>query len=83
MPASDGALVSAASRYGVDPNVRIDLAALDAKKRKRENRTARFKLFPVDRYQEAYKREAIRPDEVNALFRRSGFETPSAPPPNQ
>ncbi|MEC8574715.1 MAG: DUF3035 domain-containing protein [Pseudomonadota bacterium] len=83
VPASDGALVSAASRYGVDPNVRTDLAALDAKKRKRENRTARFKLFPVDRYQEAYKREAIRPDEVNALFRRSGFETPSAPPPNQ
>ncbi|ATG44985.1 MULTISPECIES: DUF3035 domain-containing protein [Phaeobacter] len=80
IPASDGALVTAVSRYGVDPDVRADLAARDAKKRKRENRTARFKLFPVDRYQEAYKREAIAPDQVSERFRRAGFETPSAPP---
>ncbi|MFS4581890.1 DUF3035 domain-containing protein [Phaeobacter sp. C3_T13_0] len=80
VPASDGALVTAASRYGVNPDVRTELAARDAKKRKRENRTARFKLFPVDRYQEAYKREAIVPDQVSERFRRAGFETPSAPP---
>ncbi|WP_293575335.1 DUF3035 domain-containing protein [Phaeobacter sp.] len=80
IPTSDGALVTAASRYGVEATVREDLAALDAKKRKRENRTARFKLFPVDRYQEAYKREAIRPNEVSAIFSGAGFEQPSAPP---
>ena len=79
-PSSDGALITASSRYGVDPDVRATLAAEDAAFRKREHRTAQFKLFAVDRYEEAYKKEAINPFEVSQLFRNSGYNTPSAPP---
>ena len=80
IPNSDGALVTASSRYGVEPNIRASLATEDAAFRKRENRTARFKLFNVDRYEEAYRKEAINPFRINHLFRNSGFSTPSAPP---
>ncbi|AZV79804.1 DUF3035 domain-containing protein [Parasedimentitalea marina] len=80
IPSSDGALVTASSRYGVDPNVRATLAAEDAAFRKREHRTAQFKLFAVDRYEEAYKKEALNPFEVSQLYRNSGYITPSAPP---
>jgi hypothetical protein len=80
VPNSDGALVTASSRYGVDPSVRTTLAAEDAAFRKRENRTARFKLFAVDRYSEAYDKEAINPFKINQWFRNSGYGTPSAPP---
>ena len=80
IPNSDGALVTASSRYGVDPTVRATLAAEDAAFRKRENRTARFKLFNVDRYEEAYKKQAINPFQINNIFRNAGAGTPSAPP---
>lgn len=80
VPASDGALVTAASRYGVEPDVRATLAAQDAAFRKRENRTARIKLFPVDRYSEAYKREALDPFAVSEAYRANGIATPSSPP---
>ncbi|NRB21009.1 MAG: DUF3035 domain-containing protein [Rhodobacteraceae bacterium] len=80
VPSSDGALVTASSRYGVEPDVRASLAAEDAAFRKREHRTAQFKLFSVDRYEEAYKKEAINPFEVSQRFRDSGYITPSAPP---
>ena len=80
IPTSDGALVTASSRYGVQPDIRASLAAEDAAFRKRENRTARFKLFAVDRYEEAYNRQAINPFRVNQWFRNSGYGTPSAPP---
>lgn len=80
IPTSDGALVTASSRYGVDPSVRTTLDAEDAAFRRRENRTARFKLFNVDRYEDAYRKEAIDPFRINAWFRGSGYGTPSAPP---
>lgn len=83
IPASDGALVTASSRYGVEPGIRASLAEEDAAFRKRENRTARFKLFAIDRYSEAYKKEALKPFSIQSLFRNSGYATPSAPPPTE
>jgi len=80
IPTSDGALVTASSRYGVEPGVRASLASEDANFRKRENWNSRIKLFPVDRYKEAYRKQAINPFQTNQLFRNSGFDTPSAPP---
>ncbi|NIZ61919.1 DUF3035 domain-containing protein [Sedimentitalea sp. CY04] len=80
VPTSDGALVTASSRYGVQPDIRASLAAEDAAFRKRENRTARFKLFAVDRYEEAYDKETLNPFKINQWFRNSGYGTPSAPP---
>ena len=79
-PASDGALIASTSRYGVPSNTREELAQQDAEFRKRQARWSGFKLFPVDRYSQAYRREVIDPFPVNESFRQSGRETPTAPP---
>ena len=80
IPAADGALVTAASRNGVDPTVRETLAEADAKFRKRQSRMTRFKLFPVDRYAQAYRRQAIDPYQQTEIYRNAGAGTPSSPP---
>lgn len=77
--ASDQALVASTSRYGVPPNTRESLAQEDAEFRRRQSRWSGFKLFPVDRYSQAYRRQKIEPFEVNEAFRRAGRETPTAP----
>lgn len=80
IPASDAALLATTGRYGVQPDIREDLAEADAKFRRREQRTARIKLFPVDRYSEAYKRQSLNPFDVNQAYRDAQTGTPSAPP---
>jgi len=83
VPTSDGALVSQASRYGVPANTRVALAESDAEFRKRQSRWTRIRLFPVDRYEQAYRREAINPFDQTNRFRRSGFGTPSSRPASE
>ncbi|WP_424831821.1 DUF3035 domain-containing protein [Ruegeria sp.] len=80
IPSSDGALVTASSRYGVPSNTREVTAQEDAEFRKRKARFTRLRLFPVDRYSQAYKRQALDADAQNEAARRQGIETPSAPP---
>ncbi|GHG82101.1 DUF3035 domain-containing protein [Pseudodonghicola xiamenensis] len=80
IPAADGALVTAASRNGVEPGVRETLAAEDAKFRKRQSRMTRLRLFPVDRYSQAYRRQEIDPFKEAEKYRRAGVGTPSSPP---
>ncbi|MGB3244302.1 MAG: DUF3035 domain-containing protein [Sulfitobacter sp.] len=80
IPASDGALVTHASRNGVDPNIRADLAETDAKFRKRKARLTQFRIVPVDRYDQAYRRQALDPAAEAARWRRAGARTPSSPP---
>jgi hypothetical protein len=80
VPASDGALVAQASRFGVPGNIRTELAERDAEFRRRQSRGTRIRLFPVDRYQQAYRRDAIDPFEEAERFRRSGLQTPTSPP---
>ncbi len=82
VPASDGALVQTASRYGVPANTRQDLALKDAEFRRKQGRMTSIKLFPVDRYSQVYRRETMDAFEANDAFRRSGFGTPTAPPAN-
>lgn len=81
VPASDGALVTAASRNGVDPAIRQTLAAEDATFR---NRRSRFRLFGLfggrDRYFRAYARQALDAYAELARFRAAGVATPTAPP---
>lgn len=79
-PSSEAALITAASRYGVEPGVRATLAEQDAEFRRRQSRSTRFKLFPVDRYEQAYRRDALDPFQQNALFRNAGVATPTSPP---
>lgn len=77
---TDGALVSQTSRYGVPAGTRVSLSEADAKFRKRAARSSRFRLFPVDRYEQAYRKQALEPFGTAEIFRRSGRQTPSAPP---
>ncbi len=80
VPASDGTLVAQASRYGVPANTRTALAEEDAKFRKRQARWTRIKLFKVDRYEQAYRRETLDPFGETGRFRRAGADTPTVPP---
>ncbi|WP_298915508.1 DUF3035 domain-containing protein [uncultured Roseobacter sp.] len=82
IPASDGALVTAASRFGVSPSIRQDLAKADADFRRRQSRFTQFRLFPEDRYVQAYRREVLDAETVAGQWRRAGAKTPSYPPLN-
>jgi hypothetical protein len=82
IPASDAALVNASSRYGVQPGVRTTLAESDAQFRKRQARMTRLRLFPVDRYGQAYRKQALEPYGQAEAYRRAGRETPTSPPKN-
>tara|TARA_R110002049_G_scaffold44333_5_gene129967 strand:- start:19711 stop:20223 length:513 start_codon:yes stop_codon:yes gene_type:complete len=80
VPASDGALVQHAGRMGVAPNIRGTLAETDAQFRKRKARFTQFRIVPVDRYDQAYKRQALDANSEAARWRRAGARTPSSPP---
>ncbi|MEM9637319.1 MAG: DUF3035 domain-containing protein, partial [Pseudomonadota bacterium] len=80
IPASDGALVTAASRFGVTPNIRQDLAEADADFRRRQARFTQFRLFRDDRYLQAYSRERLDAEQVAERWRNAGARTPSYPP---
>ena len=83
IPASDGALVQHVSRRGVDPNIRSELAEADAQFRKRKQRFTQIRIVPVDRYNQAYRRQALDADAEASRWRRAGARTPSAPPDNR
>ncbi len=83
IPGSDGALVNAASRYGVTPDIRQSLAEQDARFRKQQARLSSIKLFRVDRYNQAYRRQALDPFVEARRFQRAGIATPTAPPENE
>lgn len=78
--ARDAGLVRHAGRFGVDGNIREDLAERDAQFRKRKERFTQFRLFPVDRYDQAYRREALDKNAEARRWRQAGARTPSAPP---
>ncbi len=81
VPASDGALVQHASRLGVSGNIRETLAETDAQFRRRKARFTQYRIVPVDRYNQAYRREALDAQAERARWQRAGARTPSAPPP--
>lgn len=83
IPASDGALVQHASRLGVLPNVREDLAETDAKFRKRKQRFTGIRIVPVDRYNQAYKKQSLDQSAEARKWRRAGARTPSYAPLKQ
>jgi hypothetical protein len=78
IPASDGALVTAASRNGVDPAIRQTLASDDAAFRTRQSRFGFIR--GRDRYFSAYARQALDAYSELQRFRNAGVATPSAPP---
>lgn len=80
IPASEGGLVQYASRLGVAPGIRQTLAETDADFRRRKARFTQIRIVPVDRYNEAYRRQALDAQSEAAKWRRAGARTPSAPP---
>ena len=80
IPASDGALVQYASRLGVANDIRQSLAETDAQFRRRKARFTQYRIVPVDRYNQAYRSEALDAQAERARWRRAGARTPSAPP---
>ena len=80
IPAADAALVQHAGRLGVAPDIRTDLAETDAAFRKRRGRFTQIRIVPVDRYAQAYRRQALDADAEAARWRRAGARTPSYPP---
>lgn len=80
IPSSDAALVTASSRYGVESGVRESLAEEDEAFRKRQGRLTAIKLFPVDRYEQVYRKQKLEPFSQADAFRKSGVVTPSSPP---
>ncbi|MFK7870053.1 MAG: DUF3035 domain-containing protein [Roseobacter sp.] len=82
VPSSDAAIVTAASRFGVTPQIRQDLDRVDEDFRRRQSRLTQIRIFPEDRYNQIYSDEALdQPREADA-WRRAGAKTPSFPPLN-
>lgn len=76
----DRALLAHARRFGVDPDIRADLAAADREFRRRNDGRLLERLFNVNVYFRAY--ESMSLDQYRELerLRRSGVRTPSVPP---
>ncbi len=77
VPAGDAALVAQASRYGVDPAVRAQLAAEDEAFRQRRSRANVFNPLGRDRYFPAYARQALDARAELARLRGLGIAVPT------
>ena len=77
-PASDGALINRATRYGVNPNIRGELAVEDAEFRKRASLFT-WQVVPKDNYNRAYRSQALDQQAWLERYRRAGAQTPTAP----
>ncbi|MEP5760801.1 MAG: DUF3035 domain-containing protein [Litoreibacter sp.] len=77
---SDGGLVTYATRFGVDPAIRSELAADDLEFRRDNDGRILERLFNTNVYFRAYQRQSL--DQYGELerLRRAGVRTVSAPP---
>jgi hypothetical protein len=80
IPGTDGAIVTYASRYGVQPDIRQDLAAADLQYRRDNDGRLLERLFNVNVYFKAYKKQELDQYRELERFRRAGVRTPAAPP---
>ena len=80
VPTADVALVNQSRRFGVDGDIRVQLAEEDEKIRNRARRANPIKIFPVDRYSQAYERQTLDAFAEQRRWRRLGVPTPTAPP---
>lgn len=78
IPASDRALVTAASRNGVPEGIRQTVTSEDTAFRSRLGRFGR--MFGGDRYYSAYARQTLDAYQELERLRALGVETPTAPP---
>lgn len=78
--AADGGLVSYASRNGVQPGIRTELAQADAEWRSKHSRRLLERLAQTSVYLLAYRPMILDADAELLRWRRAGAQTPSAPP---
>ena len=80
IPASDTAIIAHSSRYGRAGNIREQLAAEDLAFRQRKDGRVLERLFNVNVYFRAYRKQSLDKYAELERFRRAGVRTPSAPP---
>jgi hypothetical protein len=78
--ASESALLRHATRNGTQPAIRETLAAEDQQIRSSYGRINILSLGPTDDYTDAYKDQWLDSYAEEERMRRSGVETPNAPP---
>jgi hypothetical protein len=78
--ASDAALLRHATRNGTQPAIRQTLAAEDTQIRNSYGRVNILRIGPRDNYADAYKDQWLDSYAEEERLRRSGIETPNAPP---
>ena len=76
----DGGLVNYASRYGVPPAIRSQLAAEDVEFRRKNDGRVLERLFNVNVYFKAYQKHSLDQYAELERLRRLGVRTVSAPP---
>ncbi|WP_299787581.1 DUF3035 domain-containing protein [uncultured Marivita sp.] len=77
--AGDQALVARATRFGIQPGIRQELAAADQEFRERRS-LFNWRLVPQDTYNRIYRSQTLDPYASLEAARRAGALTPSAPP---
>ncbi|MEH7830282.1 DUF3035 domain-containing protein [Gemmobacter denitrificans] len=77
---NDAALVAHATRHGVDPGIRGELAAADLEYRRKNDGRLLEKLFNVNVYYRAYKPQSLDQHAELEYWRRRMAGNPSAPP---
>jgi hypothetical protein len=80
IPAGDGALYSHASRFGVEAGIRDTLASEDLEWRRDNNGRILERLFNVNVYYKAYRKQRLDQQAELARWRKLGVGNPSAPP---
>lgn len=80
VPATDGALLAYAGRSGVAADIRPTLADEDIKYRRKNNGRLLERLFGVNVYYRAYRKQSLDQQAELARWRAAGAGTPSAPP---
>lgn len=80
VPASDGALVNHASRFGTSPAIRSELAAEDLAFRSDNKGRVLERIFNVNVYFKAYRKQSLDQQAELKRWRKRGVRTVSAPP---
>jgi hypothetical protein len=80
IPSGDAALYAHAARFGVDGGIRSTIAAEDLEWRRDNRGRPLEKLFNVNVYYKAYRKQRLDQQAELARWRRLGIRTPSAPP---
>lgn len=77
---ADGGLIATVSRYGVQGNIRDQLAAEDLEYRRENDGRLLERLFNVNVYFDAYKKQSLDQHAELERLRRAGVRTVAAPP---